>query len=215
MTENTKFFPGIPLLPKADVVLASGSPRRKELLSRIMPATNFSVFPVDLDECRLGDESPSIYVERLAVAKAQAGAKRWLDTANFKQRETLIIGSDTTVALGTRIYGKPADKEDAAAMLRDLSGRTHQVITGLALIILDSSGKMIETKSAVNTSQVTFRPLSENEIAWYVATGESMDKAGAYAIQGYGGVFISGINGDYANIVGLPLGTLIDLLRAF
>jgi septum formation protein len=213
MSEQNHFFPEIPLITKAEIVLASGSPRRQELLGRIVPPGKFSVFPVDLDESRLGDESPAIYVERLAVAKAQAGAKRWRDNPNFTNQPTLVIGSDTTVALGTRIYGKPSDPEDAANMLRDLSGRTHQVITGLALALLSGDGKIIETKSTINTSQVTFRKLSESEIAWYVATGESTDKAGAYAIQGYGGVFISSINGDYSNIVGLPLGTLVDLLR--
>lgn len=179
------------------IILASASPRRRELLALLG-------HPYEVIPSRYEELLPETYPDpgALAVHLAQEKAR---DVAR-EHPDALVIGADTVVALGTRVYGKPADRHDAARMLRELSGKTHQVITGVALL----SGAA-RTFSAI--TDVTFRELQEPEIAAYVETGEPMDKAGAYAIQGYGGLLISGIRGDYPNVVGLPLMPLALHLR--
>jgi len=164
-----------------ELVLASGSPRRRELLEGL--GVRFTVRPVDLDESPLPGEAPKDYVLRLAVEKAAAASGE------------LVLAADTTVVVDGEILGKPRDDEDARRMLRLLSGREHSVLTGIAL------GKVAE----VDETLVRFAPLSEAEIDWYVATGEPRDKAGAYAIQGLGSLFVEAVEGSYSNVVGLPI----------
>lgn len=179
------------------MILASASPRRKELLSQI--GVVFSVDPADIDESLLENEAPAAYVERMAREKAQVVAARHAG-------ET-ILGSDTTVVCDGEILAKPVDKEDAMRMLTALSGRSHQVLTGIAL------ARDYEVHSQVVTTDVCFRDLTAAEIAAYVATGEPLDKAGGYGIQGFGAVFVADIKGSYSNVVGLPLTETAALLR--
>jgi septum formation protein len=169
-----------------ELVLASGSPRRRELLEGL--GVRFTVRPVDLDESPLPDEDPRDYVLRLAIEKAAARV----------EPGELVLAADTTVVVDGEILGKPQDDEDARRMLRLLAGREHAVLTGIAL---NGSGKAAE----VDETLVRFAPLSEAEIDWYVATGEPRDKAGAYAIQGLGSLFVEGVEGSYSNVVGLPV----------
>lgn len=173
----------------AVLILASASPRRAELLTQIGAA--FSVRPADVDESVAEGESPAGYVERLARDKARAVAAL--------ESGAVVLGSDTTVVLDGQILGKPTSLEDAEAMLNGLSGKTHQVLTGIAVVAGD------RCESAVVTTEVTFRALSLAEIHAYVASGEPMDKAGGYGIQGLGGVFVAHLNGSYSAVVGLPL----------
>ncbi|MGM0569693.1 Maf family protein [Marinobacter sp.] len=180
------------------VILASASPRRADLLRQL--GLCFETRPVDIDETPQPGETPSVYVYRLAREKAVAG----FELAG--EPEALVLGSDTTVVLDGRILGKPADRDDARVMLRALSGRTHQVMTGVALA---SQGG---TEVTVSTTDVAFRPLDEREIAAYCETGEPLDKAGGYGIQGRGGAFVSSITGSYSAVVGLPLDVTADLL---
>ncbi len=176
------------------VVLASASPRRHELLSQL--GVQFTVAHPDIDETPLAGEAPVPYVRRLAVGKAHAVAAA--DGA-------LVIAADTTVDLGGDILGKPVDDGEARSMLRRLSGRTHRVHTGLALQLGD------RTVAETVTSLVTFSPLTDEMVEWYVASGEPAGKAGAYAIQGAGGVFVERVRGSVSNVIGLPLHTLVRL----
>jgi septum formation protein len=172
-------------------VLASASPRRRELLAGL--GLRFDVRAADVDETPRPGEPPADLVERLAGAKAAAvGATR---------RE-VVIAADTVVVVDGDTLGKPVDGDDAARMLRRLGGRTHHVLTGVAVRL----GAALTTQ--VVATEVTFRPLTEDDVAWYVATGEPLDKAGAYAIQGAGGLFVERIDGSYHNVVGLPLAQL-------
>jgi septum formation protein len=185
-------------------VLASASPRRQELLRNA--GISFRVQAADIDETpRLG-EVPREYAERLAREKA---------LAVFQQRpHDRVLGADTIVVVEQAILGKPMDGEDAARMLRLLSGRKHWVITGVCLVEpagTDSQAAKIRIASA--TTLVTMNELSEPEICEYVATGEPMDKAGAYAIQGMASRWIPHIEGDYSNVVGLPLALVYGMLR--
>lgn len=177
------------------LILASASPRRAELLTQI--GLPFVARPVDIDETVRAGEAPSDYVERLAREKALAGAT---------DPDALVIGSDTTVVLSHEILGKPADSAEAIATLARLSGQTHQVITAVAL----TSGG--DCAACVVTTDVTFRVLTDDEIRAYVATGEPMDKAGSYGIQGLGGIFVKEIRGSYSSVVGLPLQETAGLL---
>lgn len=179
------------------VVLASGSPRRRELLGQ-MGIEDFEVLPAQGEETAPEGLAPDALVARLALQKAREVAAL--------RPEATVIGADTVVALDGRVLGKPSDEEEAREMLSALSGRRHQVYTGMAVL----SGGQAFTR--VECTQVEFRPLTEEEIAAYVATGESMDKAGAYGIQGRACVFIRGIQGDYYNVVGLPVCALHELL---
>jgi len=178
------------------LVLASGSPRRSRLLADA--GYTFDVVAPDVDETPSAGESPTSLVERLAMAKAVAVAQTHPDAA--------VLGADTVVVLDHRILGKPADAGHADDMLRDLSGRDHTVLTGWA--IAHPAG----CERNVTVTTVTFRALSAGEISDYVGTGEPMDKAGAYAIQGGAAGFATGIAGSYRNIVGLPVGDLYPIL---
>lgn len=175
-----------------DIALASGSPRRQELLSQI--GVSFSVVAVDVDESLLDGESAGDYVQRLAVAKAQAG---WHILSS--QQKIPVLGADTAVIVDDEILGKPRDADDARAMLQRLSGRSHQVMTAVAIV------DQQQVLCKLNTSEVCFSDLSSEQIAWYVSTGEGTDKAGGYAVQGLAAMFIERIEGSYSGIMGLPL----------
>jgi len=178
------------------IILASASPRRKELLDQINVSYQF--YPVDLDETPWPDEAPLDYVQRVAAEKS-AACKAQLDT------EIPVLAADTAVILGAVIMGKPKDKADAMAMLTQLSGKTHQVYSAISL-----RGR--EHDQAVSITEVTFRCLTEQEILAYWHSGEPLDKAGSYAIQGRGGVFIESIKGSFSGVVGLPLFETAELL---
>ncbi len=178
------------------VVLASQSPRRQELLHRLFD--EFAVCPADIDETMNPNLTPKDAVAELSARKAQAVAGQHPDA--------LVIAADTIVVCGT-IFGKPADEADAARMLRELSGRAHQVMTAVTV----QCGGAIRTE--VSVTQVHFRPLREPEIADYIRSGEPMDKAGAYGIQGRGALFIEGIEGDYYGVMGLPVCLLYEMLK--
>jgi septum formation protein len=177
------------------VILASQSPRRRELLSLI--GIEHEVQPADIDETPWPQEQPIPHAERLARAKAQVIAARAPDA--------LVIAADTIVVIDGAILGKPVDIPDARAMLRRLSGRTHDVCTAMAVAIGD------EVRSQVVTVPVRFRDLDDDTIARYVNTGEPMDKAGAYGIQGYGATIVEHIEGDYFAVMGLSLVTIVQL----
>jgi septum formation protein len=222
------------------LILASASPRRAELLRAAGYA--FDVHTVEIDESPKAGESPVEYVERLAQEKSARALKELLragpadhlrqsyggppkrsakgeagphvrsrsDVASGFSRtvdDRVVLGADTAVVIGGEILGKPHDVEDAARMLRLLSGRTHQVMTGVCL------GAAERRVSHVEISGVTFAPLTEDQIAWYVSSGEGRDKAGGYAIQGLASRFIPRIEGSYSNVVGLPIAVLDDLIQ--
>jgi septum formation protein len=185
------------------LILASSSPRRAEILRNA--EIKFEICGAEVDETPLPGEAASAMVTRLAEAKARAVVGR----ADAATGECIVIGADTTVELNGEILGKPRDPAQAREMLGKLSGNTHRVLTGIFLQRLPDQA----TRAAVEVSAVTFAPLSEYEIAEYAASGEPLGKAGAYAIQGIAGRFISRIEGCYFNVVGLPLATLHVLLR--
>lgn len=180
------------------VVLASASPRRAELLRAA--GIDFEVMPAHVDETLQDGEAPAAYVARVAEDKARAIHQRHPDR--------VILAADTTVVVDQHILGKPADAEDARRMLRLLSGRAHEVITGVSVI---TSTGAIDTR--LDRTTVEFAPLTPGEIEWYVASGEPMDKAGAYAIQGLASRFVSRIDGSYSNVVGLPVSLVCEMLR--
>ncbi len=182
--------------------LASHSPRRNELLARLdIP---FRALDLEVPECRGADESPLAYVRRVALDKARAGLAQVVGDP-----QPVVLGSDTEVVLGDRVYGKPVDAADAAAMLRSLAGRTHRVITAVALAAPAREAQVVVE------SEVTFAAMAEDEIAAYVASGEPMGKAGAYAIQGGAERWISRLAGSYSGVMGLPLQQTAALLRGF
>lgn len=180
------------------LILASASPRRAEILRAV--GWPFTVQPADVDETPQPAEEPRAYVMRLAQAKAAAIAA--------KLTEGLVLGADTVVVVGSEICGKPHDDNDARRMLRGLSGRWHEVLTGAALVEAGGHTRTVFCE----TTRVKFASLSEAEIAAYIATGEPMDKAGAYAIQGRAALFIEEIAGDYWNVVGLPVRKLYEMM---
>ena len=180
------------------IVLASQSPRRRELLALV--GIPHEVRPADLDESVLPGESPVEHAERLARSKADTVAKH--------EPAAVVIGADTIVVLDGDILGKPRDAHDATRTLRRLSGRTHTVHTAVAVA---HHGR---TVSGVESVEVTFRPLNDSQIETYIATGEPMDKAGAYGIQGYGAVIVECVHGDYFAVMGLALGRLVGLLES-
>jgi len=182
--------------------LASGSPRRRELLSQI--GVPFSAISADIDETPLIHESPSAYVERLARGKAAAGRDCVVSDAPF-----CVLGADTAVVLDGNILGKPVDEADACAMLMMLSGNEHQVLTAIAVL----DGERCESR--VVTSRVRFRVINFDEAPAYWASGEPRDKAGGYGIQGLGAVFVAGLEGSYSAVVGLPLCETAELLGHF
>lgn len=179
------------------IILASASPRRAELLRAAGIA--FDVLPADVDETARAGEAPPAYVERLARAKAAA--------VHRQHPGRVVLAADTTVVVDGEILGKPADAADARRMLAMLAGRSHEVVTGVAL----AAGPHLE--SARDTTLVEFAPLSRDWIDWYVATAEPMDKAGAYAIQGFASRFVTRIAGSYSNVVGLPVALVHDMLE--
>ena len=207
-------FPGLAVFEKVKVALASGSPRRRELLTRLLPDANFVISSADLDETQLPGEDPQTYVRRLALSKAEVGGQKWL-VADPDLKARLIIAADTSVVLNDVIYGKPGEPDQAVTMLEELAGKTHQVITGFAARLITSQGDLLKEAVATCTTEVEIRALTRAEIDWYVATGEPLDKAGAYAIQGFGGNLVNALRGDYYNVVGLPLVPLISLLKDF
>lgn len=174
------------------MILASRSPRRAEILCAV--GWPYEVKVADIDETLRANEEARDYVQRLAVAKAEAVAKT-LD-------QGLVLGADTTVVIEGQILGQPADVEDARRMLKLLSGRWHEVLTGVALIRADQSGKL---RVGLERTRVRFADLTDDEITWYIASGEPMDKAGAYGVQGKAALFIKEIEGDYFNVMGLPI----------
>ncbi len=178
------------MLKDTKLILASGSPRRAELLRSA--GIDFTVRVADLDEKLLPNELPRDYVVRLSREKAQAV------TSEIGDGE-VVLGADTTVVILNEIAGKPTDDNDARRMLKLLSGKWHEVLTGVSLV---SDGKVM---SDVALTRVKFTKLSDEEIDWYVASGEPMDKAGAYGIQGYASRFVERIEGSYSNVVGLPV----------
>jgi septum formation protein len=178
------------------LILASASPRRREILESA--GIPFEVRPAHVDETPLENETPEDHVRRLAETKARAV---------WREGE-VVLGADTTVTIDSIVLGKPASDDDAARMLRALSGRRHRVLTGICFF----DGKTAET--AVEETIVEFLPLSDEEIAAYVATGEPFDKAGAYGIQGAASKFISRIEGCYFNVVGLPISRVYRFMRS-
>ena len=179
------------------IILASGSPRRKELLEQA--GYEFIIEVSDADE-NISVDFPGDLVEELSFRKADAVAKNH----GGKNDNFIIIGADTVVVLDGKVLGKPEGEKGAVVMLRELSGRTHQVYTGVSLLVI-KNGIMSAKKQFHVCTDVTMRELGEEEIRDYVNTGEPLDKAGAYGIQGKAAVFISGICGDYYNVVGLPI----------
>ncbi len=184
------------------IYLASGSPRRRALLSQI--GINFDVIFIDIDESVRDNESAEAYVKRIAIDKAKAGLAR-IEQSNLPLRP--VIAADTAVVVDNQILGKPADNQQAHAFLQNLSGRQHQVLSGVAL----ATDRTIGVCSQL--SQVRFAKLSDTEIDWYVGTGEGLDKAGAYAVQGLAAQFIAHIDGSYSGIMGLPLFETRQLLQ--
>jgi septum formation protein len=195
---------------KQTIYLASRSPRRRELLKQIGVA--FQLFQLreepgrdpDVDETPGKDESPSEYAVRIARTKAEVAA-HYMQRRSLSQRWP-VLAADTTVVCGGRIIGKPSTADDAAAMLKDLAGKQHEVITAIALAFND------RMETAVSESKVWFRDLSQDEIRRYVAAGESLDKAGGYAVQGRAAAFITRIEGSYSGVMGLPLAETATLL---
>lgn len=189
-----------------EIVLASASPRRQELLSQI--GLPFSVCPSRKDEC-VKAERPGEIVRELSARKAED----IFGQVCRKEGKHLVIGADTIVAYGGQIMGKPGDEKDAVRMLKLLQGKSHQVYTGVTVIWQAEGGLRTGRFTFHECTDVSFFPMSGAEIAAYVATGEPMDKAGAYGIQGRCAAYIEGIRGDYNNVVGLPVGRLYQKLR--
>ena len=188
-------------LTNADLVLASSSPRRAALLRQI--GVHFAIHPADIDETQHPNENPEDYVQRLALEKAQAVAQQMTES------NLPILGADTAVVLDNKIFSKPVDKSAAIATLRALSGRSHRVLSALAVV---AEG---HTELRLSETSVRFRTLKEQEYERYWSTGEPLGKAGAYAIQGLGAVFVDGITGSYSGVVGLPLMQTFELLERF
>lgn len=182
------------------LVLASKSPRRAELLRAA--GWEFEVCPADIDETPFASEDAITYVKRLAEAKATAVAGRF--------PTHLILGADTVVVIGEELLGQPSDEADARRMLSLLSGRWHMVVTGVAFVRFGNPPRIMVDHGS---TRVRFHQMSSDEIDWYVASGEPLGKAGAYAIQGQGALFIEGIQGDYFNVVGLPLRLVYEMSR--
>ena len=178
------------------LILASASPRRRELLTQA--GYSFDVLPADIDETLRSEEEPAAYVQRLALEKAQA--------LHAAHPDAVILGADTTVVLNGNVLGKPADRAEAEAMLRALSGNVHQVHTGVAVVAGEKRWQHLET------TQVFFSTIAEADLAYYLGTGDSLDKAGAYGIQGYAARWVHRIEGDFFNVMGLPIAATVKLL---
>ena len=191
-------------LPK--LILASSSPRRSEILTSV--GWEFTKDSADIDETELPGESPEDYVQRLAREKAGAVAERYEDA--------LVLGADTTVLIDHQIIGKPADLTDAKRMLKMLSGNWHEVLTGVALVKVQSPKPKVPSQKTVvglQRTRVKFAVMSDEEIEFLAEKGEPLDKAGAYAVQAQAALFIEGIEGDYWNVVGLPIHLVYELVK--
>jgi septum formation protein len=184
------------------LILASSSPRRRELLAQV--GLTFEVIPAHIDETRLAAEKPTAYVQRLALEKAQ--------TIHSMHPNTFVLGADTTVEIDGHALEKPTDRADAERMLRALSGRTHHVHTGLALLSPLQPSEPAQ-RTHLETTSVTFSSIDEADLQHYLDSNEPYDKAGAYGIQGYAARWIPRIDGDYFNVMGLPLATTVRLLH--
>lgn len=196
---------------KPNIILASGSPRRKDLLTQI--GVEFEVCPAKGEE-KMGNASPEEEVKLLASQKAQEVYLSYIADGKLPSGDTWFIGADTVVAYQNKILGKPKDEEDAFLMLHMLQGKGHQVHTGVCIIeVFETGGVKMET--FCETTQVNLYSMTEEDIRDYIRTGEPMDKAGAYGIQGYFAQYIKGISGDYNNVVGLPVGRIGKLLREY
>ena len=194
---------------KTEIVLASGSPRRKELLKQV--GLSFEICPAKGEEVMKG-ENPEEIVKELATQKAFEVYRRYVEEGCIEKEKKVFIGADTVVAYEGKILGKPLDEADAYEMIEMLQGRKHQVHTGVCVIVAEEKKEAV-IESFASTTQVEVYPMSKADILDYIETGEPMDKAGAYGIQGYFAQYIKGIEGDYANVVGLPVGRLCKLLR--
>ncbi len=183
------------------LVLASASPRRAEILRAV--GWPFEISAVDVDESLFDSEPPEAYVTRLALAKAETAAAR--------HTSRLVLGADTTVVVDDGILGKPGDEEEAVWMLKRLSGRWHEVLTGVALVRRDED--RFQKLVAFESTRVRFGPMTDEEIRWHVSVGNTLDKAGAYAVQGAAALFIEEIQGDYWNVVGLPVQLVYKMAR--
>jgi len=183
------------------LVLASASPRRAELLRGA--GIDFEVMSADVDETMDAEETPEGYVRRIAQMKAE--------TVRPRAGERPVLGADTVVIVDNAVLGKPADDRDAERMLRLLSDRDHTVMTGVCLI--NPAAESERVRLSTTRTRVRFAALTDEEIGWYVASGEPMDKAGAYAIQGLGSRFVTAIEGSYSNVVGLPVALVYDLCK--
>lgn len=181
------------------LVLASGSPRRRELLERL--GLDFDVVAPDVDETRYPDEAPAAYVDRVARSKSAAVAGD----------DLIVLAADTIVVHEGRIMGKPGHPEEARTMLRRIEGDVHEVFTGLAIGAWEGGAQI---KSVVDVARVTMLPMTEEEIAWYVGTDEPLDKAGGYALQGLGGLFVGKVVGSPFTVIGLPIHLIARLLAA-
>ncbi len=182
-------------LPK--LILASGSPRRSEILTSV--GWEFTKHVADIDESEREGESPEDYVVRLAREKAEAVAAHYPDE--------IVLGADTTVVIDGQIIGKPVDLDDAVRMLTMLAGNWHEVLTGVAVVRDD------KTRSSIQRTRVKFAPMTDQEVAFLAKRGDPLDKAGAYAVQAQAALFIEGIEGDYWNVVGLPISLVYQLLK--
>ena len=182
------------------LILASSSPRRQAYLKDLGIA--FRRVSPDVDERRRRAESPRAYVRRLAVEKASVVSERY--------PRSWVVSADTTVVVDKRVLGKPRNPAEARKMLRKLSGRSHRVLSGIALVHRAES----VVRSAVSSTRVFIRRLSDDEIRWYVSTGEPLDKAGAYGAQGKGGLLVARVEGSFSNVVGFPLEKFYELLKA-
>lgn len=187
-------------LLKEKIVLASESPRRAEILRAV--GWPFETMAAGIDESRGVSEDAVTYVKQLAQTKAEAVAR--------KLSSGIVLGADTVVVIDGEILGKPGDREDSRRMLTLLSGKWHEVLTGVVMLRIGESSRSV---AAYESTRVRFSEMSEAEVEWYVATGEPMDKAGAYAVQGRAALFIEEIQGDYFNIVGLPIRLVYELSR--
>lgn len=196
---------------KPEIILASGSPRRRDLLSQI--GLTFTVRPAKGEE-KIITQVPEEAVKQLASQKAQEVYLDYIAQGAAFTKDTWFIGADTVVAYQNRILGKPKDEEDAFRMLHMLQGKGHQVHTGVSIIAVRAGGG-VSMDTFCETTQVNLYSMTEEEIRDYIRTGEPMDKAGAYAIQGYFAQYIKGISGDYANVVGLPVGRIAQKLREY
>lgn len=186
-------------MQKAQMILASASPRREELLS--LAGITFRVIPSEVSEEMVGDESPEEHVLRLAEAKAASVAGQHPDA--------WVLGADTVVVIDGEVLGKPTRREEARLMMHKLSGRTHRVITGFTLF---KAAEKAKVRKAV-TSTVTFREMTAEEVEWYISTEEPYDKAGGYAMQGRAALFIREVSGSHTNVIGLPICEVVEALR--